>query len=55
MTDYAEILINMNHLTKKFLNSTLKNKHSEAYLVACEIKELSFALEDWASQKYDER
>ena len=50
MTDYAESLLKLNRLTKSFLNAVLKNRKTEAYLIACSITETAQELEDWASQ-----
>jgi len=49
-SDYAENLLKLNRLTKHFLNAVLKNKNSEAYLIACMITETAQELEDWASK-----
>jgi len=50
MNDYAEHLLKLNRLTKSFLNSILKNRKTEAYLIACEITETATELEAWASK-----
>lgn len=50
MSDYADHILRLNRLTKSFLNSILKNRKTEAYLIACEITETAQELEDWASK-----
>lgn len=50
MNDYAENLLKINRLTKHFLNAVLKQRKTEAYLIACEITETATELEDWASK-----
>jgi len=50
MNDYAANLLKLNRLTKSFLNSILKNRKTEAYLIACEITETAQELEGWASK-----
>ena len=50
MNDYADHILTLNRLTKLFLNSILKNRKTEAYLIACEITETAQELEEWASK-----
>jgi hypothetical protein len=50
MTDYSDTLLRLNRLTKSFLHSILKDRKTEAYLIACQITEAAQELEDWASK-----
>jgi hypothetical protein len=50
MNDYADHLLKLNRLTKLFLNAILKNRKTEAYLIACEITETAQELEEWSSK-----
>ena len=50
MTDYADSLLKINSLTKPFLYAVLKQRKTEAYLIACHLTETAQELEEWASK-----
>ena len=50
MMDYADSLLKINSLTKHFLNAVLKQRKTEAYLIACQLTETAQELEEWASK-----
>jgi hypothetical protein len=51
MTDYADYILKLNSALKQYHNLVLKEKYTDAYLIACTITELAQELEDWTSKK----
>jgi hypothetical protein len=46
MRDYADVLLELNRAIKKLHSAKLKQDHTEAYLIGCDVTDLSQELED---------
>ena len=51
MNDYADLILKLNSFIKSYHDAVLKEKYTQAYLIACSITETAGDLEDWTSKK----
>ena len=50
MREFAEIFLDLNRAIKKLHNAKLKQDHTQAYLISCDVTDLSMELEDVLQQ-----
>ena len=46
MREFAEVFLDLNRTIKKLHNAKLKQDHTQAYLISCDVTDLAQELED---------
>ena len=46
MREFAEVFLDLNRAIKKLHNVKLKQDHTQAYLISCDVTDLAMELED---------
>jgi hypothetical protein len=46
MRDFAEVMLELSRAVKKVHNAKLKQDHTQAYLIGCDVTDLAQELED---------